>query len=143
MNKIRVLIIDDHSAVCQALAVRLGAVASIKIVGATCDFVEGLRAVKLQQPDIILLEPKASGDSDRQQSQVDSVAVISSVLARACSNVIILTSYLDETERDIAIETGAKRYLLKDIDTARLIAEIEEIAYEDFRESTWPSTTEN
>jgi DNA-binding NarL/FixJ family response regulator len=38
---------------------------------------------------------------------------------------LILTSYLVEEERTLALAAGARRYLLKDIDGAALIAEIE------------------
>jgi len=131
MDEIGVLIIDEHSAVCQALALRLNAVASIQVVGATCDFAEGKRVAQFTRPDVILLELKTSGRCDDHGPYMDPVLAISELLGVASGRIIILTSYRDELECNIAIGAGAKRYLLKDIDTARLVTEIKEVARED------------
>lgn len=127
MDQIEVLIIDEHAAVCHALASRLNAVASIRVVGATCDFGEGLCLAKLAQPDIVLLELKWSDATGSRRRYQDPVMAISKLLEAGRCNIIILTSYLDEAEKDSAIAAGAKRYLLKDIDTRRLVTEIEEV----------------
>jgi DNA-binding response OmpR family regulator len=41
--------------------------------------------------------------------------------------IIVLTSYADDDEHQAALEAGAKRYLLKHIDSASLTAEIEAV----------------
>jgi|GEM_PF-611570 len=125
MEKIRVLIIDEHPAVCRALAARLNAVSSIEVVGSACTFEEGLCGTRAFQPDVILLELKGHGDNDKEP-----LDAISGLLARGPAGVIVLTSYLDEMERQGAMEAGARRYLLKDIDTTRLVREIEAVARE-------------
>ena len=129
MNKIRVLIIDEHPVVCQALALRLDAVPCISVVGSICEFNAGLSDATNLQPDVILLELKTRPDRRSRGSSLNPVKAISSLLSSSHSGVIVLTSYLDESERDEALEAGAKRYLLKDIDTSRLIAEIEAVAH--------------
>lgn len=130
MDEIEVLIIDEHTAVCQALASRLNAVTSISVVGATCDFGEGMCLAQLARPDIILLELKWSDRHGSRRTHVDTVSAISKLLEAGPWSIIILTSYLDEAEKDVAITAGAKRYLLKDIDTVRLVTEIEEVVSE-------------
>ena len=125
MEKIRVLIIDEHPAVCRALMVRLGAVASIEVVGSASTYEEGLVGVRVFQPDVILLELKGSGDNEIQPR-----TAISGLLAKGPAGVIVLTSYLDEGERQGALEAGARRYLLKEIDTIHLVEEIEAVASE-------------
>lgn len=131
MEKIRVLIIDEHPAVCRALTTRLESVGSIKVVASKADYVDGLQDASALRPDVILLELKGSNEGGPDAvGQRDPVAAISQLLASVPAGVIILTSYLDEAERTGALEAGAKRYLLKDIDTVRLVAEIEAVARE-------------
>lgn len=125
MKKIRVLIIDEHPAVCQALVVRLSAVNSIEVVGSAVSYREGLVGAGALKPDVILLELKGSGENE-----IQPLHAISKLLVRGPAGVIVLTSYLDEAERLGALEAGARRYLLKDIDTARLVGEIEAVADE-------------
>ncbi|MFW5940720.1 MAG: response regulator [Chloroflexota bacterium] len=128
MNEIRVLIIDEHPAVCQALASRLDSVPSIAVVGSMSEFAAGLLGANDLQPDVILLELKTRTDGSHARLGLDPVSAISTLLASSHSRIIVLTSYLDEGERDDALQAGAKRYLLKDIDTSRLISEIEAVA---------------
>ena len=125
MEKIRVLIIDEHPAVCRALVVRLSAVSSIEVVGSAVTYEEGLAGTRILQPDVILLELKGSGENE-----IEPLHAISGLLAKGPAGVIVLTSYLDEAERQGALEAGARRYLLKDIDTIRLVGEIKEVASE-------------
>lgn len=125
MKKIRLLIIDEHPAVCQALVIRLQAAPSVEVVAATCAFTEGVDYTQTLNPDVILMELKGKGGND-----LDSIAAISRLLAQGPLGVIVLTSYLDEGERDRALKAGASRYLLKEIDTTRLITEIEAVADE-------------
>lgn len=132
MDRIEVLIIDEHSAVCQALASRLGAVASIQVVGATCDFAEGKRVAEQVHPDIVLLELKSRGGSDCTGRYLSPALAISELLEASHGSIVVLTSYLDEAEQSDAMCAGAKRYLLKDIDTAGLVTEIERVAREQF-----------
>lgn len=130
MDQIDVLIIDEHAAVCRALASRLNAVTSIQVVGATCDLGEGLCLAELAQPDIILLELKWSDHTGSRRRYHNPELAISKLLKAGRWSIIVLTSYLDEAEKDSAIAAGAKRYLLKDIDTGRLVTEIEKVIQE-------------
>jgi DNA-binding NarL/FixJ family response regulator len=41
------------------------------------------------------------------------------------TSIVVLTSYLDADEQEEALQAGAARYLLKDIDTPQLAREIE------------------
>lgn len=125
MKKIRVLIIDEHPAVCQALVTRLNAVTSIEVVGSASTYEAGLAGAGVLKPDVILLELKSSGENE-----IEPLKAISGLLVRGPAGVIVLTSYLDEAERRGALKAGARRYLLKDIDSTRLVGEIEAVADE-------------
>ena len=130
IDRIRVLIIDEHPAVCQALSTRLAAVPTVTVVGSECDFNDGLAGARDLRPDVILVELKNINEKNGKSTSQDPTAIISSLLACCCSGVIVLTSYPDEQERSGALAAGARRYLLKDIDTVRLVAEIEAVAGE-------------
>ena len=123
MKKIRVLIIDEHPAVCRALTLRLDAVPSVNVIASVCDFEEGLACSQTLRPDVILMEIKGKCDDVAR-----SLRAITRLVADRPAGIIVLTSYLDEAERDDALKAGAVRYLLKDIDTERLVAEIEAVA---------------
>ncbi|MDT8307531.1 MAG: response regulator [Anaerolineae bacterium] len=125
MEKIRVQIIDEHPAACRALAARLSTVASLEVVGAQSAFVDGLESMRAARPDVVLLELKWKTDDDAAP-----LAAIGRLLARSPAAVIVLTSFVDEAERSRMLQAGARRYLLKDIDTGRLIHEIEAVANE-------------
>jgi DNA-binding NarL/FixJ family response regulator len=125
MEKIRVLIIDEHPAVCEALAARLGSVASIDVVGAQSVFQDGLDCLGTAKPDVVILELKWKSEGD-----TEPLAAIARRLASNAAAVIVLTSFVDEAERNRVMQAGARRYLLKDIDTRRLIDEIESVAAE-------------
>lgn len=128
MKNIRVLIIDEHPAVCRALTSRLGSVPSITVVGAMSDFNEGLRGVRELRPNVILLELKVRKKAKVVSQNLDPVVALSMLQECGPARVIVLTAYLDEAERDSALKAGARRYLLKQIDTAQLVSEIESVA---------------
>ena len=117
-SRMKLLIIDDRETVRQALEARLRHAPEFEIVGGTGSSEEGVRAALELAPDVVLLEIKmADGrglDTCRRITQSDSHPV-----------VIILTSYVDEAERQAAFQAGASSYVLKDIDSQRLIRAIE------------------
>ena len=117
-SKVKLLIIDDRETVRQALKARLSHAPEIEWVGSAGSSEDGVQAALDLSPDIILLEIKmADGkglDTCRRIKQANpSIAVI------------VLTSYVDEDERQAAFQAGASSYVLKDIDSQRLIRAIE------------------
>lgn len=125
MKPIPVLIIDDHLAVRQALAQRLSSVPSIQLLATAATIAEGLQKIGSLRPVIVILETKS-------QNEIGPVHLntILDLIADPHIAVIVHTTYFDEIERAIALQAGACRYLLKDINSAQLIAEIEAVASE-------------
>jgi DNA-binding NarL/FixJ family response regulator len=125
MNKVRLLIVEGHPAVRQALAERLSSYPCIEVVATADGFQMGQLLARALQPDIILVELKIPGG--------DTPAAIFDLAhdpAGHQAGIIVLTSYTDSEEREAALRAGARRYLLKDIGSDRLIAEIEAVAGE-------------
>jgi DNA-binding NarL/FixJ family response regulator len=117
MDRTRLLIIDEHRAVRQALVSRLQQTGKLEVVGSTGSAEEGLLQVEALRPSIVLLETKRSDGTGLETCRR---------IARSHphTTVIVLTSYEDEDERQAAFMAGATRYLLKDIDSSRLVYEI-------------------
>lgn len=124
MKQIKVLIVDEHLAVRRALAARLESYSHICVVASAASFAEGLEQVDRHRPDVILLE--ITGTRDR----LDPVGEMTKALGGHPAGIIILTSYAADDEREAALQSGAHRFLLKQIDSARLLREIETVAGE-------------
>jgi len=124
MDRIRVLIVDEHLAVRQALAARLRSFSQIDVVAAARTFDEGLERARSLHPDVILLELKGSSILP------DPVGDLCRALKDTAVGIIVLTSYAVDEEREKALHAGARRYLLKHIDSTHLLKEIETVASE-------------
>ena len=117
---IRVLIIDENRPAREMLARRLGSIPGILMVGSTGDSKEGLQQIKDCAPDIVLLDIK--------MKRADGLEVC----RQACSisgkaRVVVLTSYTEPGERKMAFESGASDYLLKEVDTPKLVQRIRQL----------------
>lgn len=125
------LIIDEHPAVRHALSARLSSAPHIEVLAEASNLEEGAAHVDNLRPEVILLEPKV-----KSKERYHSLKIIISQIARRRlkngrpTGIIVLTSYADELEVEEALQAGAQRYLLKDIDSCRLITEIENVAAE-------------
>ena len=115
---IRVVIIDENGPARVMLARRLASfLPDLEVVGSTGDSEEGLRQIQEYAPDIVLLDIK--------MKRADGLETC----RRACSingkaNVVVLTSYIEHQERKMAYEAGASGYLLKEVDTPKLVQRI-------------------
>jgi len=106
-------IIDDRESVRRALAQRLDRVPGIQVVGAAGAGHEGILQARHIHPDVVLLEPKLADGRG-----LDALRAIRA--DSPSTRVIILTSYVDDFELEVAMRLGAERYLLKDLDSQRL-----------------------
>jgi NarL family two-component system response regulator LiaR len=113
MDKISVLIVDDHGMVRQGLRTYLELLDDIDIVGEAKNGIVAVEQVRRHQPDIVLM--------DLVMPEMDGVEATRQVLAISSSTrVIVLTSFAEDELVFPAIEAGAAGYLLKDVDPAKL-----------------------
>jgi DNA-binding NarL/FixJ family response regulator len=104
---IRVVIADDHSIVRQGLRVFLAQDPEIQVVGEAVDGMTAVDAAKNLKPDVILMDilmPKMDG--------IDATKVVRTELPE--TQIIALTSVLDDAVVVKAVRAGAIGYLLKD-----------------------------
>lgn len=123
MNPVRLLIVDRNPEVRRALAARLGSSRSIQVLATAAGASEAFRHTSTLKPDVVLLDSRSLG----QSGAIDEV--VRELRGRQV-RIVVLATYSDEREREAFLQAGADRYLLKDIDSAALIAEIAQVAAE-------------
>ena len=124
MEKVQLLIIDEHEAVRNALATRLSSNPNIEVVATIQNFSQQ-NLNESGSADVALYGLKSSSDADLDAT----ISVVEDLTCQGTA-VIILTSYADDIERELLLKSGAYRYLLKNINSNKLIAEILEVAAE-------------
>ncbi len=127
LKKTRVLIIDDHPSVLRALAARLATTPHIQVIATAKDLVEGRKLAELKRPDAVLVGLR----TQRKVRDTDGIKALAAVLEANQAGLIVLATYAVEDERKAMLAAGAKRYLLKDINSRRLIAEINAVVPDD------------
>ncbi len=120
--KIKVLIIDRHQAVRRALRLRLNVPNHLEVIGAVADPVSARPFIIAHKPDVILLGLQNGSDEDLFRT-----AMAVHELAQETAVIIVLAPYVDTVERDMLLQAGASRYLLKHINSPKLIHEIESV----------------
>jgi len=114
---VRVFILDDHDQVREALAARLRAMPDVELVGEASEVESGLQQVEALRPDVVLVESKRNDGR--------GLEVVNSLLRQGSgTHVIVLTTYLSEWEEWAVRRAGVDRYLLKDIDSPKLMDHI-------------------
>jgi DNA-binding NarL/FixJ family response regulator len=118
---IRVLIADDHSVVRQGLRMFLSLDPEFDVVGEAADGAEALRMARELLPDVVLMDllmPVMDG--------IAATAAIRSTLPD--TEVLALTSVLEDASVTGAVRAGAIGYLLKDTDADALCRAIKAAA---------------
>jgi two-component system, NarL family, response regulator LiaR len=111
---IRVLIVDDHSVVRTGLRVFLDLQPDMEVVGEAADGSEGVAMARRLEPDVVLM--------DLLMPNMDGITAIGRVKAdRPETEIVTMTSFIEEEKVTAALEAGASGYVLKD-------AEAEEVA---------------
>ena len=118
---IRILLVDDHNVVRQGLKMFLGLDPDLEVVGEASNGAEGIEQVQKFQPDVVLMDllmPVMDGITAIQQIRKDFPN----------TEVIALTSVLEDEKVIGAIKAGAIGYLLKDTQADELCRAIKAAA---------------
>lgn len=118
---IRVLLADDQRVVREGLAMLLGLLPGVEVVGTAADGEEAVRLAAARAPDVILM--------DLRMPRLDGVEATRRIAAaRPQARVIALTTYADEPTVLAALRAGARGYLTKDAGADEIRAAIEAVA---------------
>ena len=119
IENLRVLIIDDHTLFREGLESLLSR-RQIDVVASVGDGNEGIRLVGELEPDIILL--------DMRMPDINGLAVLSKLKEQGVKMPIaILTTSTDERDLVESLRTGARGYLLKDMEPDSLVIALRDI----------------
>ena len=114
---IRVLIVDDHSVVRTGLRVFLDLQPDIEVVGEAADGSEGVAMARRLEPDVILM--------DLLMPNMDGITAIGRVKEdRPETEIVTMTSFIEEEKVTAALEAGASGYVLKDADAEEVLAAV-------------------
>ncbi len=121
MAKIRILVADDHEIVRRGLTLMLGLEPDFEVAGEAADGQQAVRAARLLQPDIVLL--------DLKMPELDGVSATRAIKqVSPASRVLILTAIEVDQEIFEALRAGVDGYVLKDISPEELARAIRAVA---------------
>lgn len=118
----RVVIVDDHAIIRSGLRTMLERDGAVVVVAEAGTTAEAIAAVGAHTPDVVLLDLKLGSDDEAglricQQLTAEDPEV----------RVLVLTTFLNERLVVEAIRSGAKGYVLKDVDAEELLRSIEAV----------------
>ena len=117
MDRLRVLIADDHPLFRKGMVALLGAVEDIEIVGAAATGTEAAERAGALQPDVVLMDlqmPESGGIEATRRIVNDHPTI----------KVLVLTLFEDDDSVFLALRAGARGYVLKDADDEEVLRAI-------------------
>ena len=122
VEKIKVLIADDHRVVREGLTAVLEMKDDIQIVGEAVDGGEAVEKARTLMPDVIVMDVSMPG-----MGGVEATRIIKRELPHI--GIIALTMYDDQQYIFDFVRAGARGYLLKDADSAEIVAAIRAVSH--------------
>jgi DNA-binding NarL/FixJ family response regulator len=108
---LRLVIADDQASVREGLVLLLGGLPGIEVVGAAADGEQAIAQVAEHHPDAILL--------DLNMPVLDGIGATRRLVAEHPGvAIVVLTTYVDDTNVLEALQAGARSYMTKDADRA-------------------------
>jgi DNA-binding NarL/FixJ family response regulator len=120
MERLRLLVADDHDNFRQGVEALLASTATIEVVGHASDGIEAVTLAMELQPDVVLMDlhmPRLNG--------VEATARI--VQSSPHISVLVLTMMEDEESVFAAVRAGARGYLLKGARRQEIVRSIEAV----------------
>jgi len=118
---IRVVVADDQRAVREGLALLVGAIDDIEVVGEAGNGVEAVQLARELRPDVVLM--------DLRMPELDGAAATRELRESGSqTRVLVLTTYADDASLFPALQAGASGYLTKDASAEEIERAIRAVA---------------
>lgn len=118
---IRIVVVDDHAVVRKGLRAFLAYDAELEVVGEAADGAEAVRLARERRPDVVLMDLLMPG--------MDGISAIAAIRRETPeTEVLALTSVLEDAAVVGAVRAGAIGYLLKDAQAEALCQAIKAAA---------------
>jgi DNA-binding NarL/FixJ family response regulator len=118
---IRVLVADDQRVVRDGLAMLVGLIDGVEVVGTARDGAEAVERARIDRPDVVLMDLRMPG--------VDGTAATREIRAELpATQVLVLTTYADDESLFPALQAGARGYLTKDASAEEIEGAIRAVA---------------
>lgn len=121
MSKLRIFLIDDHNLFRSGVKALLARQPDFEVVGEAADGLEGLKRAREMKPDVVLLDLNMPGIAGRE-----AVQMLVEELPQ--TQVLMLTVSEDAEDLIDTLKSGARGYLLKNIDADFLVDAIRRAA---------------
>ncbi|MEV1005324.1 response regulator transcription factor [Nonomuraea sp. NPDC050202] len=121
-ESIRVLLADDHPVYRDGLAVLLGSISGIDVIGTAADGQEAVERASALQPDIVVMDVAMPG--------LDGIEATRRVVADSPHiGVLMLTMSEEDATLFAAMRAGARGYLLKGANQTEIVRAIQAVAH--------------
>jgi DNA-binding NarL/FixJ family response regulator len=121
MDRIRVLIADDHPLFREGLHGLLDSLADTEVVGEATTGAEAIHEAKTLQPDVILMDIKMPG--------INGLEATRQIVAASPHISILMVTMLEDDESVFAaMRAGARGYVLKGANQAEILRAIRAVA---------------
>ncbi|AEF25683.1 response regulator protein [Streptococcus parauberis KCTC 11537] len=121
MDKIRVILVDDHEMVRLGLKSFLNMQKDIEVIGEASNGRQGIDLALELRPDVLVM--------DLVMPEMGGVEATLDILSKWTeAKVLVLTSYLDNEKIYPVIDAGAKGYMLKTSSAAEILNAIRKVA---------------
>ncbi|MGY1715834.1 response regulator [Geodermatophilus sp. SYSU D01106] len=118
---LRVVVADDHPVYRDGLALLLGSVPGVEVVGTAGDGAAAVEVVREHLPDVVVM--------DVQMPVLDGIEATRRITTQAPSvGVVVLTMSEDDGTVFAAVRAGARGYLLKGADQEEVLRAISTVA---------------
>jgi DNA-binding NarL/FixJ family response regulator len=118
---LRVVVVDDHPLFREGLAMLLGSVPGLAVVGTAADGAAAVEVAREEQPDVVVM--------DVQMPVLDGIEATRRITSDSPSiGVVVLTMSEDDGTVFAAIRAGARGYLLKGADQDEVLRAITTVA---------------
>ncbi|MCB0114724.1 MAG: response regulator transcription factor [Caldilineaceae bacterium] len=123
LDKIRIMIVEDHPLFGQGLRRVLEGEDDLRVIAEVEDGIEAVDAAIREQPDVVLMDINLPGQNGLQATREIKNSTHGSAIG-----IIILTAYHDDEQLFHALRAGAAAYYPKDVMPSELIPAVRAVA---------------